>query len=211
MIDATRRSDAYRDRLVRYSRALAVARSEAVYEELESGEHRTGLKIFVSANVNKRFERLQGRLEFLAGVMDDLDALLTAYVLEVPLAPYTTISGDADRFLLWLEESRELTAEQRDYVAGQHAHFGIEAAARVNRSGHVRFQELLSVAPLLAPELESNAGLRIHLNPIRIWSRLETGAMLDDAIIPPSDVLFYAVREDVGNAVLDSIGRCPRR
>ena len=128
------------------------------------------------------------------------------YVREVPLAPYSTISGDADGFLVWLERCRDISPEQRDHVACQHAHFGVEAAARANRPGHVRFQELLSVAPQLGPELETDARLHIHLNPIRVWAKFVTRAMLDEDTGLPADVLFYAVREDVGNAVLEPAG-----
>jgi hypothetical protein len=207
MTHATRRNNAYAEQLTRYARALATAQNAMVFDDLEEGEHQTGLGIFVSANVSKRLDRLRLRLQYLAENLDDRDALLTAFVREVPLTPYSTLSGDADHFLGWLEGYRELTPEQRDHVACQHAHFAVEAIGRNNRLGHVRFQELLSVAHQLAPELETDLGLRIYLNPIRAWSRLVTKAMLDEETSPPVDALFYAVRDEVKTAVLDPVGR----
>jgi hypothetical protein len=207
MTHATRRENAYSEQLTRYARALATAQNAMVFDDLERGEHQTGLGIFVAANAYKRFERLRVRLKYLADALDDLETLLAAFVREVPLTPYSTITADADRFLGSLEAYRELTPEQRDHVACQHAHFAVEAIGRNNHLGHVRFQELLSVAHQLVPELETDTGLRIYLNPIRAWSRLVTKAMLDEEMSPAVDALFYAARDEVKTAVLDPVGR----
>jgi hypothetical protein len=202
----TRPEPRYSEQLGRYARALALARGEMIREDLETGRDPTGVGIFVAGNVNKRLERLGARLEYLTETFDDLDGLRVAYVRQVPLVPYSTISGDADRFLRWLEASHQLTPERRDAVACQHACFAVEDLSRTHRPAHSRFQEILSVAQELAPGLGTEAGLRLYLNPIRVWSRLETRAMLDQETSPPAAVLFYAARDAVRSAVLDPVG-----
>jgi hypothetical protein len=206
MTHATPQANAYQEQLTRYARALATPQNAMVFDDLEGEKQQTGLGIFVAANTYKRRERLRVRLEYLAGALDDLETLLVDYVRELPLNPYATMTADADRFLGWLQQHRELTPEQRDYVACQRSHFAVEAIGRNNHLGHVRFQELLSVAHRLAAELDIHPGLRFYLNPIRVWSRLETRAMLDQETSPPTEVLLYAAPNDVRSAVLDAVG-----
>ena len=59
----------------------------------------------------------------------------------------------------------------------------------------------------LASELEVNHKLRIQLNPIRCWSVFETNILLDDDAVPPADVLFYPVGNEVRTAVLEPDGK----
>src|SRR5262249_7816648 len=72
---------------------------------------------------------------------------------------------------------------------------------------HLGFQELWGVAGRLGEELGTNPGLRVHLNPLRVWSRFETPALLGGAAAPPADVLFFAVRSSVSTAVLGDEGQ----
>ncbi len=92
--------------------------------------------------------------------------------------------------------------EQRDFVGCQRARHAIEDAARENRQGHLRFQELLGGAEDLATELETNPTLRIRLNPIRVWCRFEARALLIADSSTPAEVLFYAMADSIGAAIL---------
>jgi hypothetical protein len=68
------------------------------------------------------------------------------------------------------------------------------------------FQELWSVKDELAREFGTADGIRVHLNPVRLQTRLHTPALLEGEA-PPADVLFFAVRDGVATAVLDPFGQ----
>jgi hypothetical protein len=113
---------------------------------------------------------------------------------------------DAERFLVWLEEIQELTPEQQDFVTCQRARHSIEAQARKNPGGHVYFQDLASVAEQLAKDLEVNRGLRIHLNPLRTWSRFITSVLVGDDVALPAVVMYFASTKGVRTAILEAEG-----
>jgi hypothetical protein len=205
MTQPSRPGEEYREQLARYARELAAARHRAVHNDLDGGGA-SGVMVFVSANRKKRLEQLRQELAALAPAFDDLDDLLAAYACERPLAPYCSITDDAERFLGWLEVAGDLEPVRRDFVACQRARHAVEAAGRADRRGHLRFQDLWSLRDQLVPELDSDPRLLVHLNPIRAWSRFETGALLDGDEPAPADVLFFAVREDVRAAVLAPTG-----
>lgn len=200
-------SEDYATQLRRLARSLAVAHNEEVLDVLAPGFLLSQVKMFTDGNLDKRFEKLQRQVEFVQPAFDDFDKLLESFVRELPLAAYDTGMSDGDRFLVWLESRYKLTPEQRDFVACQRSRHAVEDVGRRNRLGHVRFQELASVASELAKELNSNANLQVHLNPIHIWGRFETAALLDDDAEPPADVLFYASGNEVRTAVLEPEGQ----
>jgi hypothetical protein len=203
----TRPSDTYSEQLARWAQALAAARHEAVHGALAEGSLPLQVQMFTAGNRAKRLEKLQKHLRFLVDAFNDLDQLLLAYCRESPLAAYFTLSTDGERFLEWLEGTHTLTPEQQDYVRCQRARHAVEDEGRRNRRGHLRFQELWSVADRLAAELDTNSGLLIHLNPIRAWSRFATRVLLDEESLPPADVLFFAVRNEISTAVLEPQAR----
>jgi hypothetical protein len=200
-------SDTYRQQLTRWARALAGARKTEVEDVLAQGSAPTGLEIFVEDIVFKRLDILQKQLEFLAGSFEDFDGLLTAFLQAHPLSAYATIASDGNHFVEWLEQTQELTPEQQDHVACHRARHMVLEKARHNRSGHVRFQELSSLAGLLGPELGNNPSLRIHLNPIRAWAQFVTPVLLGDEDEVPADVLFFAVGTAIHTAVLEGPGK----
>jgi hypothetical protein len=201
------RGEGYADRLARWARALAAGEPDAVRDALADGSSPSQVEMFVEGNFDKRCQLLAKQLEFVAAAFDDLEELLHEYLHAVPMAADATGASDADRFLAWLERTQQPTPEQRDYLACQRARHAVEFAARTNRHAHLRFQELWSVAGRLSEELGTNPGLRVHLNPLRVWSRFETPALLGGAAAPPADVLFFAVRSSVSTAVLDAGGQ----
>jgi hypothetical protein len=195
--------NAYRDQITRCARGLATARCEEVQAGLASGSSGAGVERYLQSCSGQRYRSLAQGTELLAGGFDDLHELRLEYIRDVPLAAYDPNSGDARRFLEWLKRTRDLTPEQQDYWTCQWAPHAIADEARRNRSGHLRFQELRSVAGLLAGELETNPGLRVVINPLRYWSQFLTTALLEGAGSPPIDVLFFALGTEISTAILE--------
>jgi hypothetical protein len=195
--------DAYRQELTSWAEAMTRCHNDAVYAALAPGFRPEQVDLFTDGNLDKRLEKLSVQLEFVAGAFADFEGLMDEYVSAQPLAAYDTGSGDGERFLSWLERCRRLTPEQRDFVACQRARYAVEEAARKNRRGHVRFQELWSVAGELAAELDSNPELCVYLNPIRARARFQTAALLEGQGSPPADALFFTVGTSVRTAILE--------
>ena len=208
MTDPSEPDRTYRDELRRWVPDLAgFQATTGVCDALAPGSSSIGLKLFAEGNLKKRREKLRAQLESVAEAFDDLEDLVSAYVRSVPPVAYDVTVSDGERFLSWLERTGELTPRQRDYVACQQARLTVEAAARADRPGHRRFQELWSLTSQLAAELDTATSLRASLNPIRAWSRFLTTALLDDDATLPADVLFFAASEEIRTAVLDLHGR----
>lgn len=198
----------YRDELRRWVPALAGFQgTTGLCDALAAGSSPIGLKLFAEGNLKKRREALQAQLDFVAAAFDDFEDRVSAYIRSVPPVAYDVTTSDGERFLSWLERTGALTPQQRDYVSCQRARLAVEAAACADRPGHRRFQELWSLTPKLAAELDTAPGLQAHLNPIRAWSRFTTTALLDDDATLPADVLFFAAGEEIRTAALDPHGR----
>jgi hypothetical protein len=200
--------EAYRAQLARLARAMAVPGQEAdLPGELLPLGHVNAVQMFVSGNAEKRFDKLQRQLEFVAEGIDDLDEWIVRYQRDVPLSAYDSGTSDGRRMLEWLVENCPLTPRQRDYVACQQARHEIEELARSRRLQHVRFQEMRSLVNRWLGELESNDRLQVFLNPVRVWARFETDELLDDDAALPGDVLFFADHGEVATAVLELEGQ----
>jgi hypothetical protein len=197
--------ETYHDQIARLARGLTAA-GLGPSGDLPADVCRQ-MRLFAEENVEKRLEKLGRQVEFVAGAFEDLDDLLGAFCRALPQAAYADVGDDGDRFFEWLTTTRELTPEQRDHLACQAARHAVAAAARANRAGHLRFQELWSVAGRLGGELKRNRQLVIHLNPIRAWARFQTRALLDEEAEVPADVLFFAAGGGISTALLGAEGR----
>lgn len=195
--------DEYRAQIVRCARSLAVAKNDAVAADLAGGMPLERVKMFTDGNLDKRFLKLKDQLELFEDEFEDLEELIVEYVKSVPLAAYDTGSSDSGHFMEWLCGTRELTPEQLDCVACQQSRIEVEEIAETNRLPHVRFQDLLSRADDLAPELGLNDNLWIHLNPIRVWATFYTNALVDEEDEVPARVLFFPVGNDIRTAILE--------
>jgi hypothetical protein len=199
--------DNYAEQLAQLTGVLTSLRKEAVLQLPVDAYSREQIQLFAEENVEKRRELLGMELGFLARAFDDLDQLLAEFTSSVPQPAYNTTAGDAERFLDWLEQEFFPTPEQQDHIACERARLGIQALGRQRRRDHLRFQELLSVSRQLARDLSRGGKLTVHLNPLRVWSRFHTLALLDEAAEAPADVLFFVVGQDTHTAVLDDEGR----
>ncbi len=201
------KSAGYHAALTRWAKALATAREEAVFGVLAAGSSPDEVKMFVDGNLDKRLQLLLKHLAFVAGAFANFDKLVQAYVLDMPMKAFTSPSEDCERLLRWLKRKHKLKPQQKDYVTCQRARFAVEAAGKSRRRQHVHFQELRSVAGKLAGDLDLNPRLRIHLNPIRVWARFRTRALLDAAANPPADVLFFPIGPAITTAILEPSGQ----
>ena len=199
--------EAYSQQIRRLARALSIGDAKYVAPELENPREESRVKLFTKGNVDKRFLKLQDACELLADGFDALDELIEQYALAVPLTAYDTGCSDADRFLEWLSRHTEIDAEQRDLVVCQQSRHAIEFVALKQRLAHVRFQEMLSNNERLLRELDRNGTIQIHLNPIHVWAKFETRALLDEESTVPATVLFYPVENDIRTAVVEDDAR----
>lgn len=201
--------EAYREQLRRVAHALATVNLELAYGDLEHGSRAELMKMFVDGNVDKRVDKLATMTDFLLPAFGGrLRTLITEYVRTVPLAAYDSGPSDADGLLEWIQNHKPLTDEQFDSVACQRARWKCEQIARSNRFGHVRFQDLRSLSGRLVSELDHNASLRIHLNPVRTWTRFYSTELIgsgDEDL--PVDVMVFAVGNETTSAVFDDHGR----
>ncbi len=200
--------ETYRQQLVHLVRAMCVPNCESdVSADLSGTSAASRVKMFVDGNLEKRFEKVQKQLEFVAEGFDQFDDLIVEYIRACPSAAYDSGASDGERMLVWLTETCAPTDEQLDYIECQRARHTIEDLARKNRLKHVRFQELYSLTEQYAEELSANRQLRVYLNPIRTWAQFISSALLDDETLPPANVLFFAVRDEVTTAVLELEGQ----
>jgi hypothetical protein len=199
----------YADHLARIATSLAVARNDAVYGDVCIGQPHDRVDMFTEGNLDKRADKLTDQMELFDDDFEELPELISRYIREIPLAAYDTGTTDADRFVRWLPTVIELTPEQRDLTLVVRSRFAVEEAGRRNRMGHVRFQELVSLNDRLAPELGTNPGLRIHLNPMRTRAVFETGLLIGEEEYPEGgvEVLFFAFQTEVRTVILEPEGR----
>jgi len=199
-VNTPRATDAYREQLVRWSRALAAGRTEEVCEALAEGEVQDVAR-FLAQTVGERRGLLRQELAFLALAFDDFDALVGAYLRQSPQTAYDPECSDRERFVRWLHEARPLTTKQRDFVAYQQAEYAVAAQARKRREEHLAFQGAWRQVGTHLHRLSSDPALRIHLNPIRVWSRLALPGRA------ACDVLFFAAGDRVTSAVPGEVER----
>ena len=199
--------DGYRDQIQRCAQAMALGHNEDVRPFLARGVRVEQVKLFTDGNLDKRFEKVLDQVVLLKSAFDTLDDLVAEYIREVPLAAYDTGCSDGDRFLKWLTLTHVTTSQQQDHITCQLARHEVEAIARKNRLGHVRFQELWSMASKLANDIESNAKLRILLNPIRTWATFQTNVLLGKDAQTPADVMLFACGSQIRTSVFEEIGQ----
>lgn len=180
----------------RFARTMSIGPADTTDHTL-SGAEPERPRIFSIGSHAQRLRQLHAACALLADGMDDLEELIVEYVRKVPLSPRDTGRGDAERFLNWLDHHESLSDEHRDYVRCQQSRNIVEFVAVMRRLAHVRFQELLSMNERLLAELETNPRLVVYLNPIHVWSRFETRALLDEEDSVPASVLFFPVGNEI--------------
>ena len=199
--------DVYRDQLARLARAMASTQWDEVTHKLSADSDATGVQLFVEGNWEKRCDKLANQLEFVAAAFDDFPQLIQAYVDTAPSPAYDTSLSDGERMLVWLRNTRRLTAEQADRIACQQARHAVEERAREQRLAHVRFQERYSLVEKWLANFDAASPLRLYLNPIRTWTKFISPALLDESASPPAHVLFFACGGEISSAVLELEGQ----
>ena len=195
----------YRDQLLRMTRALAHANSDAIAADLSHDSTPAAVKMFVDGNLDKRFEKLMNGLEFIAPAFRRFDNLVEAYVRESTLTAYDSGVSDCDRMLAWLEQMRRLSPRQLDYIACQRARHQVEALAREHRLEYVRFHERWSVTQTLVEQLPAGMAI-LYLNPIRVWTTIGAAELLGEEVDRTTRVVFFPVAGEISTAALDDRG-----
>jgi hypothetical protein len=197
----------YRDQIRRCARTLAVAKTDIATRYLAPSESIEMVEIYAEGNLDKRTWKLNDQFEFMKEDFEKLDDWIKEYISTVPLVAYDTGCTDSVIFLDWVEENCKLTPEQLDYITCHRSRIDIEELARVNRMGHIRFQEILSATNELAAEMAINRSLWIHLNPIRVWAKFETNVLIEEDDDTPATVIFFPLKNDVRTVVLEPVAQ----
>ncbi len=199
----------YRDMIQKVARAIAGNRTEDVLPYLGKKYEAKHVEMFIDGNFDKRIDVLIRLMPFVSEDEDfpNFEELAVEFADSQPVAAYEGSSEECDAMLKWLEETQDLTPEQEDTISCQRARYEVERLARENRGAHVRFQELVTIAPTLMPQLDRGDDLTVHLNPITSWSCLKSQKFLDEGEQPPVSVLYYADEEEVRTAMFEPEGQ----
>jgi len=204
MSAATSLQDQYKQQLTCWAQSLAEGRPEGLQETLAEGSSCQDVKRYLANADAERYQVLVDELGFVALAFSNLEALIAAFVQAVPLRAHHLDTTDHERFLEWLRWTQPLTPQQQDFVSYQQAEYAVLAEARRQRSEHLQFQRRWALAGQRGNDLVTNPHLQVHLNPIRVWSRLNlpTTGYVEDA--EPRDVLFFAQGSQVRSICLDT-------
>lgn len=200
------KQETWREQLSRLAHGLCAGRGPDLADDLAPGSTPARIELFVEENAESRIEKLRQRLVFLTPAFPDLADLIASYVRSLPEDAYADPVSDGESFLDWLARTQEPLPAQRDYIRCQRARHAVEEAIRKNRLGHVRFQDLRSLATSLADELETNRSLTLCLNPVRVWTELETNELLDRSAGLPAKLVFFPADGEIRTLVLDGEG-----
>lgn len=206
----------YRDLIERLCGALAAGRGADIAEHVWERGAAEGIAEHLANAFGERIELLRRALRLVALAFDDFDSLIFEYMRQVPIATYHSGRSDAERFLDWLSRSRSLTPKQQDFAAYRRAELTVERLARRRRAAHQQFQRLLAAmagrATWQAVPGAADVSLprtaeawTIHLNPVRVWTRLSIFAAETESGGAP--VLFYPVGAGIEAGRLDELQR----
>jgi hypothetical protein len=196
---------AYARQLERWSRALVSDQSGDVLGESANTKSIEGVRLFAKALRQKRLQALKRELAFLADKFADLGDRLISYMTDVPPAAHEVDSGDARRFLDWIENRGSVTLEQRDFIAAERARQAVRNKVRRGRQAHLQFFELWSEQT--NPDAEMwNGRQYVHLNPARQRCRLQTSVLLGKGVPLPAHVVTFAIGPELRSVILGPKG-----
>ena len=72
--------EAYRGQLSRLARAMAMAKSSEVQDDLDQDSAPSFVKMFVDGNLDKRCDKLLTQLEFVAPAFEDFEPLVVEFL-----------------------------------------------------------------------------------------------------------------------------------
>ncbi|RMG37152.1 MAG: hypothetical protein D6725_09380 [Planctomycetota bacterium] len=177
-------------------RDLAVGRTLRAAPLANSPNAAHWLADFTRGNLLKRIDKLHDQLDLPANPFADLEHLLERYVREIPLRAFDIGTTDAARFARWLWRHFELTPHQRDALRVVRCRCAVEALARHQRLVYLRFHERhqWNLSAGIGWDLAVREGMKLMVNPVRIWSTFETRWLLDE----DADVVARPVRRRTG-------------
>lgn len=139
-----------------------------------------------------RITALRNELSYLSQALDEFEVLAVSYVQqhELPLAGSSDL--DADGLLAWLAETQDLSPEHRDIVDLQRARNVIQRRWQQFQPA-VRRYHALCQSTASQRLMQEDSTMRVHLNPLRAWSRVRTSELLTCDVPAPATILLFAV------------------
>lgn len=104
-------------------------------------------------------------------------------------------------------ETQDQSLERQDMLALQQAHSVIQRRRQQSQPAVIRYQALCRRSICLQPMSSTNSALRVHLNPLRAWSRFRTSRFLAGDVPPPATLLLFAVGDFFATRVFDLEGQ----
>jgi hypothetical protein len=183
----------YSEQLHRWSCMLSGHRLEEFHVELARNPAGEGARLHLANAVGDRRDMLRRALGLVALAFPNLDAQLDAFLRSSPFTAFDLENSDAENCLRWMADTLPLTPRQASFVGYQLGELAVEALARRDRGGYVRFQRMLGHGPIgWEHPAQPGAGPILHVNPTRAWRRLVTPGSASDGPGEPRDALFYA-------------------
>ncbi|MEZ6056119.1 MAG: hypothetical protein R3C01_05375 [Planctomycetaceae bacterium] len=142
----------------------------------------------------------------LADGFDDLDDLIADYVDATSNKAPSDERTDAACFMDWMDDRLFLTPEEQDFVTSQRSRHTVELLAVQQRVAHLRFQHLLALRENALPAEPLSSRITVVINPVRVWSKFQTRALVDESTPIPATVLFVAHGTQVSQVVVTPLG-----
>ncbi|HVW00171.1 MAG TPA: hypothetical protein VHB77_07525, partial [Planctomycetaceae bacterium] len=197
----------YRRQIARWTALLAGEITVPLEVEIPQGAAAVRIGLFTDGNHEKRCDKLLDQLDLLQDVVDGLEKHVEEYMGLLPPPAYDLGTADEEQFLDWFELRAEMTPELSDTIDCLRCRFRIETLARASRVRHIQFQEISSVFDKLFPRALRQQRYRLHLNPLRIWSRFTRWAVREDDDELPAAIVYHAVGAEIRTIALDESGR----
>ena len=197
----------YRRQVARWTALLSGESAGPLQAEIPEVDAAIRLGMFTEGNHEKRRDKLLDQLDLLQDVIDGLEYLVREYMGMMAPPAYDLGTADEMQFLDWFDALEEMSPELRDTVECLRSRFHLEGLARTNRVKHIRFQEMSSLFQSLFPRALRQPRYRLHLNPLRVWSRFTSWAFLEEDDELPAAIVYHAVGTEIRTIALDEMGR----
>jgi hypothetical protein len=129
------------------------------------------------------------------------------YLAESPPRPHLAQAPPSRRQNKVMLETQDLTLELQDMVDLQRARSVIQKRWQQSRPAVRRYRANCRRANGSRPAFDENRTLRVHLNPLRAWCRLQTSYFLVGDVPPPATVLLFAVGDRFAARVFELEGQ----
>jgi hypothetical protein len=110
------------------------------------------------------------------------------------------------QFIAWLGRTRSFTSRQHDHIVYESSRLKVEQLARRRWSAHVQFQRTAARGESDG-SFTGNPESPLHVNPIWVWSRFTTRALLGGSARVPANLMCFPTRVEIRGAVFELEGQ----